>query len=111
VQINGVHGGTANIRFYCKLHALMACVCGMYVWSVCVSVCICVSYLSYLSVAPGRALTLHSVTEHIDRVLREGAWDNKADLHLVRGGLGIIIGRGVIAVGGIEGRKEREGMS
>jgi hypothetical protein len=27
-----------------------------------VSVCVCVSYLSYLSVAPGRAPTLHSAT-------------------------------------------------
>jgi hypothetical protein len=47
----------------------MACACGMYVWSVCVSICVCVSYLSYLSAAPGRAPTLHSAT--VTDVMRE----------------------------------------
>ena len=46
--------------------------------------------------------------ERIDGVLGEGARD-WADWRLVRGGLGIIIGRELIEVGGIEGRKEREG--
>jgi hypothetical protein len=47
--------------------------------------------------------------ERIEGVLGEGARDSMADLRLVRGGLGIIIGRGVVEVGGIDGRKEREG--
>jgi hypothetical protein len=46
--------------------------------------------------------------ERIDGVLGEGARD-RADRRLMRGGLGIIIERGLIEVGGIEGRKEREG--
>jgi hypothetical protein len=46
------------------------------------------------------------VGERIEGVLGEGARDSRADLRLVRGGIGIIIGRGV---GGIDGRKEREG--
>jgi hypothetical protein len=65
MQINGVLDGMANLRLYCKLHALMVCKCGTVDkgnWSVCE--CICVLYLSYLSVVLGRSLTLHSATLH-----------------------------------------------
>ena len=48
--------------------------------------------------------------ERIDGVLGEGARDNRADLRLVRGGLGIMIARGGTEVGGgIYAGNEREG--